>query len=103
LVFFIETVIVSETERSSTVTASLTSFPSTLTSQSSTETTAETEMGTSLDINTSQSASTETISTSITQPAASTPSHMQTSTQQVLVTSLRTTATETGKILIVYY
>ncbi len=76
---------------------------STVTSQSSTETTEETEIVTGIEINSSQSPSARTSSASVTKPVTTNPSSIQTSTQQVTLTSPTTSATETGKYLIAYY
>ncbi len=70
LIYFIETEIVSETERSSTVAATLTSLFSTITFQSTTETIVETEIVTNIETSNSQTSSTRTSSLSSTQISA---------------------------------
>jgi hypothetical protein len=63
-IYFIGTGTITETERSSTVTASLTSPSSTLTTESTTETITATEIVTSIGVSTGQTSSTQTSSLS---------------------------------------
>jgi hypothetical protein len=70
-----------ETESSSTMNANLTSLPSTLTTQSSTEAIVETEMITSIEMNTSQISSNQPSSLTTTQASTQTSTGLSTTEQ----------------------